>query len=157
MPAERRNKIKEGLRLLESSLGKDTNHPTMKTGTHEGYSAHGAYGLMPITSQEYAKRLLKKTAEDDSRREKLNTLSTFPLSPENQSEFKQLLTDNPEIEDAIVNKLLDTIERKAGPTEEAAIINWERGQNRAAPSEEEIGASPRVQKYKEYFKSKPIK
>src|ERR1700690_2172704 len=37
---------------LESSSGKNTNHPVMQSGPHIGTHAVGNYGLMPLTAQD---------------------------------------------------------------------------------------------------------
>lgn len=169
--ADDRETIKELIRLVESSGGKDTDHRTMDTGTHEGFAAHGAYGLMPITAKEYATKLYKEqkgvtpaamipnpTAEqikadrDYMRKRALyQQLADFNLEPNSQDKFKEILIKNPDVEEDIVNRLLDTISRKAGPTKEAALINWEKGQNRSAPSFKEKVTNPRVLKAINYL------
>lgn len=170
--ADDREQIKELLRLIESSGGVDVNHPTMKTGIHEGFSAHGAYGLMPITAKEYATKLFKeqkgvtpsamipnpneeqiKADKDYMRKRQLyQQLADFNLNPESQDKFKEILTINPDVEEDIVNRLLDTISRKADPSKETALINWEKGQNRSSPSFQEKTTNPRVLKAVDYLR-----
>lgn len=169
-----RELIKELLRLVESSGGKDLEHRIIASGMHKDYAAHGAYGLMPLTVKEYATKLLKEQqgvtpsamipnpspeqikADKDymRKREIYQQLADFNLTPKSQTDFKNILNANPDIEEEIVNRLLTTIERKAGPTKEAAIINWEKGQNLGAPSFKEKMTNPRVLKAIDYLRSK---
>jgi len=41
---------------LESSSGKNLNHPVVKTGMHKGHQAAGRYGLMPLTIKDIVDR-----------------------------------------------------------------------------------------------------
>lgn len=170
----RREKIKEGLSFIESTHRENPQHRTLASGMHKGYSAFGKYGLMPLTTQEYAKKLLTEqpmttpaemmkepTAEDFQqdkefmrKRKAYDQLANMPLTTTNQQDLKDILLKQPDINEDIANRLLDTIERRAGPSEEAAVINWEKGQYRGTPSPEEQAESDRVRKYKEYFENK---
>lgn len=170
----RREKIKEGLSFIESTHRENPEHRTLASGMHTGYSAFGKYGLMPLTTQEYAKKLLSEqpmttpaemmkepTPEDFQqdkefmrKRKAYDQLANMPLTTTNQQELKDILLKQPDINEDIADRLLQTIERRAGPSEEAAIINWEKGQYRGAPSVEEQNTSDRVRKYKEYFENK---
>lgn len=170
----RREKIKEGLSFIESTHRENPEHRTLASGMHTGYSAFGKYGLMPLTTQEYAKKLLseqpmttpaemmKDPSPEDFQQDKefmrkrkaYDQLANMPLTTTNQQELKDILLKQPDINEDIADRLLQTIERRAGPSEEAAIINWEKGQYRGTPSPEEQAESDRVRKYKEYFENK---
>lgn len=170
----RREKIKEGLSFIEATHRENPEHRTLASGMHEGYSAFGKYGLMPLTTQEFAKKLLseqpmttpaemmKAPSPEDFQQDKefmrkrkaYDQLANMPLTTTNQQELKDILLKQPDINEDIADRLLDTIERRAGPSEEAAVINWEKGQNRGLPSPEEQAESDRVRKYKEYFENK---
>lgn len=49
---------------LESSGGKNTDHPVMKSGIHAGDQAIGEYGLMPKTKEELGKRYPAALSEE---------------------------------------------------------------------------------------------
>lgn len=169
-----KDKIKEGISFVESSGRENPPHRTLASGMHKGYSAFGKYGLMPLTTQEYAKKLLteqpmttpaemmKEPTPEDFQQDKefmrkrkaYDQLANIPLTPTNQQELKDILLKQPDINEDIADRLLQTIERRAGPSEEAAVINWEKGQYRGTPSLEEQAESDRVRKYKEYFENK---
>ena len=163
-----------GLRHIESSDGKDLNHDIMKSGIHKGYSAEGDLGMMPITSKEYAEKMLKEDKpltppemmenpslvdfkRDEERmmeKDVLSKMSGFPLSPENQEEFKQLQRDNPELYKKMARRILQTIAKKTGADEEKAITNWHLGQNRTSTTDEQVEADPRIAKYRAFIANK---
>lgn len=43
------NKELKVISIIESSSGKNLNHPVIKKGMHRGHQAGGRYGLMPLT------------------------------------------------------------------------------------------------------------
>lgn len=169
-----RELIKELLRLVESSGGKDLEHRTIASGMHKDYSAHGAYGLMPLTAKEYATKLFNtqkgvtpaamipnptpEQIEADKkymqRREVYQKLKDFDLNPYSQNQFKNILTKHPEVEDEIVNSFLDTVKQNSDDSLESAIINWEKGQYSGKPSFKEKMTNPRVLKAIDYLRSK---
>ena len=163
-----------GLKHIESSDGKDLNHPVLKSGLHKGYSAEGELGMMPITSKEYAEKMLKEDIpltppemmknpslvdfkRDEERmmeKENLSKLANFPLSPETQTEFKQLQRENPELYKKMARRILQTIANKTGADEEKAIVNWHEGQNKTSTSKEDVESDPRVAKYRAFIANK---
>lgn len=50
------NQFLEALKQVESSGGRNTNHPVIESGIHAGESAQGELGIMPKTRQEIIKR-----------------------------------------------------------------------------------------------------
>ena len=56
------------IQMIESSGGKNFNHPEIESGIHEGHRAIGNYGLMPNTVQEIATRMKRKGIQDDQLR-----------------------------------------------------------------------------------------
>lgn len=65
---------------LESSGGKNTNHPTMHTGIHAGDTAEGQYGLMPNTKDELMKRYPAELTDDSSNDAYANKLAERVLN-----------------------------------------------------------------------------
>lgn len=167
-------RLLSGLRHIESSDGKDTNHPVLKSGIHKGYSAEGELGMMPITSKEYAEKMLmedkpltppemmenpelvdfKRDEERMIEKDLLSKMAGFPLSPENQDEFKQVQKDNPELYKKMAQRILQTIAKKTGADEEKAIVNWHEGQNKTSTTEEDVESDPRVAKYRAFIANK---
>lgn len=56
MDAEQLVRFLDAIKQVESSGGKNLNHPVIESGIHAGQSAIGSYGLMPNTIKEIKKR-----------------------------------------------------------------------------------------------------
>lgn len=163
-----------GLSHIESSGNKDLNHDVITSGIHKGYSAEGELGLMPITSKEFAEKLLKEDTpltppemmkdpslvdfkRDEERmmeKDVLSKMANFPLTPENQDEFKQLQKENPNLYKKLAERILQTIAAKTGADEEKAVVNWNKGHNRTETTDEEVESDPRTAKYRAFIANK---
>jgi hypothetical protein len=111
--------LKEFLRkisMIESSGGKDTNHPVMQSGLHQGMSAIGKYGLMPNTIQEVARR--------NRKHEQLGYLAN--MTPE---QIDEEVRKNPILEQLAAEKLAEHVINKQGGDEVKAAYSWNMGHN----------------------------
>ncbi len=131
------------IKMIESSGGKNFNHPVVQSGIHEGHQAAGNYGLMPNTVNEVVRRM-----ERDGYR--------FPtMAPEadrSPASIKQAVESNPDKEQRIAEYLgRQVLERQQGDEEKAAY-SWFQGHNL---SPEDIAAKDYqnhdyVQKYNKF-------
>lgn len=113
---------------LESSSGKNMNHPEMKSGMHSGTSAVGEYGLMPVTAKDLDKQY------------DINQLQDL-----DNTEVQERLKNDPELRQRIAETLASQLLNKV-PQETAAHM-WEYGHNKV-PSKEKLEQSPRVRKFR---------
>lgn len=136
MPSERDDLLKEKLDMmnpervdrelfldnisqLESSGGKNFNHPTVEQGPQQGTQAIGRFGMMPNTVEEILNRAGQQGQATDEMR---------MVSGQNSEEIKRILEANPQIEyqfaDKLAKKVLDT---QKDP--EKAAYTWFMGHN----------------------------
>lgn len=111
------NKIKQ----IESSGGKDFNHPVVTAeNLQQGDRAIGRYGLMPNTVKELVnRRRLRGTVSPDM----------LTLSEMHPDQMKEHLEANPELEDQLANDLSTHVIQKQGGDEEKAAYSWIQGHN----------------------------
>lgn len=102
---------------IESSGGKNTNHPIMKAGIHEGDAAIGRFGLMPNTLEEIYKR---------SKLEGTHTPEMSELM--RQENLKEQLESNPELEKEFARRLAERVLSRF-PSSEQAAYSWNQGHN----------------------------
>lgn len=110
---------------LESSNGKNLEHPTMNEGIHAGQQAIGQYGLMPNTVQEMSNRTRGPS-------------SVTPGSPEEQLVAQQLA-------DRVLNRFKDPA---------MAAYGWNSGHNLSPQEvkERDYLNDPYVQKFQKLWK-----
>lgn len=126
--AEQVREFLKKMSLIESSGGKNTDHPEVTTGVNAGTSAVGDYGIMPLTAQNLDKKY------------GINQLQDM-----NPDEVSDKLSDNPELQ----QRLAETFASKLlsqNPTETAAY-KWQYGQN-SHPDPEQIDQSDRIRKFR---------
>lgn len=102
-PEEKEKQLKAFLditRKIESSDGRNTNHATMESGIHAGDAAIGAYGIMPNTVKEFAKR----TGNPELSR----------LSALDAAKMKQEIESNPELEEQVARPIAEHVLSKYG-------------------------------------------
>lgn len=142
MPEQRKAKIKQFLdvtRDIESSDGKNFNHPEMQGGMHQGQSAIGSYGLMPNTIKEFANRL--KTPE---------LLELQNMSPE---AMKARIESDPELEARTVEPIAGWILDKYGGDPRMANYAYQYGHNLPAEKvKARMEGSDRDAKFLERYK-----
>lgn len=115
--------------MLESSGGRNTNHKEVESGPQSGETAIGAYGLMPHTIEELAKR--------------------YPSDNTKGLSKEQLVIGNivdPNMANTTAGTLADYLKNKRGLSDEQAAVAWEQGHNL---SEERINLkSDRARKFR---------
>jgi len=125
---------------IESSGGRDIQHPEMQHGIHEGHKAIGRYGLMPNTVKE----LINRRRTQGTMTPELQDLDA--MSPE---QIKATIESRPDLEDQFAEQLGTKVIRQQGGDEDKAAFSWNQGHNiqPANITEEKIKESPYVQKY----------
>ena len=116
------DKIKNFLKIIsqiESSGGKNYNHPLIKKGPHTGHRAIGKYGLMPNTVSEIINRIRMSGA---------STPELQNLSKLDPHVLKTTLETNPEIENKLAEALAQRVLEKQ-QDEEKAAYSWFQGHN----------------------------
>lgn len=108
------------IRQIESSGGKDTDHPEITEGIQSGTTAYGQYGLMPNTVKEIAKR---KVMAGETNPE-LKSLAKMP--PEQINDY---LSQNAGMEEVMAQLLAERVlQRQHGDLDKAAY-SWNMGHN----------------------------
>lgn len=126
------NKIQDFLSRIaeiESQNGQNMNHPEIQSGIHTGHQAIGRYGLMPNTVNETLNRMRMKGTL---------TPELQQLQKMQHPEMKQLLEQNPELEDQIAKSLAERVLKKHSD-DTAAAYSWHSGTNLTP---EQIAARP---------------
>jgi hypothetical protein len=126
---------------IESSGGKNLNHPMMKSGMHKGHTAMGKYGLMPNTVTEVATRMER----DGTITPEIKALAQ--MSPE---QMKQAIEENTDYEEQLARYLgTHILKRQEGDLEKAAY-SWNQGHNLTPDKidQREYKESDYVKKYK---------
>ncbi len=109
----------DAISKVESSGGKNFNHPEMTSGIHTGQSAIGSYGLMPNTVKEIVKRA------------ELQGTATSPMKELVNREPQAIKTElevNPELEQQLASELAKRVLKKYKDPEMAAY-SWNQGTN----------------------------
>jgi len=120
MPNDRIQNFLNTIRQIESSGGKDTDHPEMESGLQAGTQAYGQYGLMPNTVKEVAKRNIMG-GNDDPDMQTLNKLDP--------TQVNDYLAQKPELEQNVAQTLADRVLQRQGGDEEKAAYSWNMGHN----------------------------
>lgn len=140
--SEKKNQIKKFLNnisQIESSGGKNQNHPEIKSGIHQGDKAIGRYGLMPNTVSEVLNRM-KSAGTLTPEMEELQKLDSKKL--------KEKMESNPELQDKVAESLADRVLTRQGDEEKAAY-SWHKGHNlNPEKVKEDYENSDYVKKYK---------
>lgn len=141
---EIKNAFMDATHEIESASGKNKNHKTMESGMHEGHRAVGNYGFMPKTIKEMAKRMGDKAPGD------LKALNEV----QDEQEMADLVAQDPELEQAIADKLYDHVNKRSGGDVEKMNYKWEMGHNinpdKITP--DMIESHPRTEKFRKLFR-----
>lgn len=130
---------------IESHNGKYTNHHKMTSGIHQGYSAIGKYGLMPLTVQE-----ISHNSQDPELRS---------LASKDPQEYSSIINSSPELEKKIASELASKVLSRQGGDELKAAYAWNQGHNLSPEqiSDDKLLGSPYVHKYFQLAGSAPQK
>lgn len=106
-----REQFKKIISQLESSGGKNLEHPEIQSGIHEGTKAFGEFALMPATAKEFARRI------------NMNDIKN--MEP---NEVNKYLESNPDKEEKLINAAMDYVLKKQNDPLKAAY-SWNMGHN----------------------------
>jgi len=130
------------IKQIESSGGKNVNHPTMQQGIHAGDTAYGSYGLMPNTVIDVTNRL-----------QSLNKLSdkTSPIVGLPKEQINDYLRQNPQAEEEVADFLARNLLARMKGNEEFAAKAWNAGSNLQPEQmdQQKLINDPYVSKYRE--------
>jgi hypothetical protein len=129
---------------IETSSGKNKNHKTMKDGMHEGQRAVGNFGFMPKTIKEMTKRM------GDEAPAGLRPITEI----KDEQEMADLVAQDPELEQAVADKLYNHVDKRFGGDVEKMNYSWEQGHN-IAPDKitpDMIESHPRTEKFRKLFR-----
>jgi hypothetical protein len=124
---------------IESSGGKQLNHPPATHGISAGQHAIGQYGLMPQTSFEVLHPPGGQKFPTDP-----NLLNYLNLD---KDQLAAEIAKNPQLEKGIAEQYSNTILNRARSPEEAAMM-WNSGPN-VPFNQDQISSSPRALKFQQ--------
>lgn len=121
MPVYKNKDFLNKIMQIESSGGKNVNHPVVTApNLQQGDQAVGRYALMPNTVKELVnRRRLRGTVSPEM-------LDLTQMAPD---QLKQHLATNPELEEQLANDLSTHVIRKQGGDEDKAAYSWIQGHN----------------------------
>jgi hypothetical protein len=108
------------IQQIESSGGKNFNHPTMESGLQAGDTAMGRYGMMPNTVREVANRARMQGALDPDMKR--------IAGMDDGSLMKSEMEAHPEVEQRFAETLAKHLLKKF-PNEQEAAYSWNQGHN----------------------------
>lgn len=114
-PPTKKDHILKGIKFIESSGGKNTDHAEMKSGMFKGDKAYGSYGLMPVVIRETIKR-----------HPSLMQLHSAALGMSGK-DIHTYMDQNPKLEDIIASKHYDLITRALGENPMKIGYAWLNG------------------------------
>lgn len=117
------------IKAMESSGGKDTKHKRMTAGIHEGDAAVGAYGIMPKTAKEIAKRRIR----DDR-----DTPSDDVVANVQEPSVEALLKENPELAREYAKDLAELVMKRTQGDPGLGMTAWHYGHNRSLDSLKDV-------------------
>lgn len=135
------NQFLQKIQEIESSGGKNTDHPVVEEGIQAGDQAIGRYGLMPNTIRELVnRRRMQGTSTGE-----LQDLSRMPAQ-----EMKKYIEQSPSLEDELAKQMATMVTRRQGGDEDRSAYSWTMGHNLTPDkiSNEQLQESPYVQKYR---------
>lgn len=126
---------------IESSGGKNMEHPTVEEGIQAGDQAIGRYGLMPNTVRELVNR---------RRLQGTSTGELQDLAEMDSPSMKKHLEANPSLEDELAQQMATMVTRRQGGNEDKSAYSWTMGHNLTPDkiSNDQLEQSPYVQKYR---------
>jgi hypothetical protein len=140
----KRDQFLKATRQIESSGGYDTEHDMMTDGLHAGQRAVGSLGFMPKTIKEMTKRMGDEVPEG------LRPITEI----KDEQEMADLVAQDPEIEQALADKMYDHLNKRAGGDLEKMNHMWQQGHNmnpdKIAP--DVLESHPRTEKFRKLFR-----
>lgn len=131
---------------IESSSGKNLAHKMLESGMHAGQKAVGQYGFMPKTIKDMTKRM------GDEAPGALKALVQVP----DEQEMATLVMQDPELEQAVADKMYSVVEDTQEGNPEKMNLAWEIGQN-AKISPARLESHPRTERFRNLRKKIVLK
>jgi hypothetical protein len=140
----KRDQFLKATRAIESSGGQDTDHDMMTDGLHAGQRAVGSLGFMPKTIKEMTKRM------GDDVPEGLRPITEI----KDEQQMADLVAQDPEIEQALADKMYDHLNKRTGNDLEKMNHMWQQGHNTNPDkiTPDAVESHPRTKKFRKLFK-----
>lgn len=126
---------------LESSSGKNTDHPEVNTGVQAGEHAVGQYGMMPNTIKEFSNRMVQQ-GNAPLVVQRINNM-------EDTQKAANQVGEDPELEQLYAKVMSQKVLDSQGTPDKAAY-SWNQGTNLSpdAITEDKLNNSGYVQKFR---------
>ncbi len=112
-----RKHLLESIAFVESSGGKNLNHPWIQHGPHAGTKAIGKFAFMPMTVKELVGKSNKLKAKHGA-----------VLSANTQDDMEAYFKKNPKINEDLANHYIDQIDKYAKPSDPGEYHTaWQHG------------------------------
>lgn len=120
---------------IESSGGKNTNHPWMESGMHKGNRAIGTYGFMPNTIKDLANK-----TEDPSIKN---------LAEMDQFGMEKAIKANPSLEKKLADVMYNHLNERYAGDKDKMMYAWQQGHYTPSESidQDTLDRSDRIAKY----------
>lgn len=133
------------IKMIESTMGTDTNHRQMTSGPHAGTSAYGAYGLMPMT-------IMETLNKNPALMHKYHDFKGLDYQRDNDK-IHGLMSRYPQAEVDIANAHWNRLRHVFGNDSNKMAHAWLNGVTGTLRTpDEEIQSHPYVQKYNKFKK-----
>lgn len=128
--------------LLESSGGKDVDHPEIESGLQAGQTAIGQYGILPNTVREQVQSLRNRGAPVPDEIQNVEDMS--------DDDIRNALSSNKKTENYIAGDLMARILNRTQGDEDKAAYMWNTGHNLDPDSitPATLNENPYVKKYR---------
>ncbi len=112
-----RKHLLESIAFVESSGGKNLNHPWIQHGPHAGTKAIGKFAFMPMTVKELVGKSNKLKAKHGA-----------VLNAKTQDDMEDYFKKNPKINEDLANHYIDQIDRHSKPSDPGEYHTaWQHG------------------------------
>ena len=120
---------------IESSGGKNVDHPEVTYGMHKGTSAKGRYGIMPSTLKDLAQNMTKDKEAQEA------------AAIQDEERLKEYFSSHPKLEDRLAMQYIKQANKSMGGDYNPDKITyaWQWGQNKTAEDFERDKNKPEVQ------------
>jgi len=107
--------------MIESSGGKNTNHPTINSGLQSGQQAVGLYGLLPNTTREVVQSMRNRGAPVPQELQNIKQLS--------DDDIRDSMQNNTKLQNYVAGDLMSRLLNRTGGDADKAAYMWNNGTN----------------------------
>lgn len=118
---------------IESDHNPEAEHTPVPGEMHQGTSAIGQYGMMPVTIQDIARQIQNKSELDKI------------VQEADPKQIEEILQSNPQKYEQYTDILADKVLKKAKGDPEEAALKWRWGPNTKQTLEDKPGYKQRVE------------